>query len=65
MVDTSRNHIPVSPGRPRLSLDLRLLGELAALGWGYKRIAAEYSLRTGIYLSHMTVRDRLGQWRKP
>ena len=52
-------HMPVSPGRPRLSLDDGLLYELAALGWGFKRIAAEYSRLTGEYVSHMTVRDRL------
>jgi hypothetical protein len=41
-------------------LDLVLLQELAHLGWGFKRIAAEYSRRTGEYVSAMTVRDRLG-----
>lgn len=50
MADTSSNHLPVSPGRPRLSVDPVLLQELAGLGWGYKRIAAEYSRRTGVYL---------------
>lgn len=32
---------------------------MADLGWGFKRIAAEYSRRTGEYVSAMTVRDRL------
>jgi len=41
-------------------LDLGMLQELADLRWGFKRIAAEYSRRTGEYISHMTVRDRLG-----
>jgi hypothetical protein len=50
---------PVSPGRPRRSFDVDLLRELAALGWGTKRIAAEYIRRTGDYISHATVRDRL------
>ena len=59
MGESPRNQLPVSPGRPRLSLDLRLLQEIADLGWGYKRIAAEYSRQTGEYVSHMTVRDRL------
>jgi hypothetical protein len=53
------SHTPVSPGRPRAVLDEGLLRELQALGWGYKRVAAEYRSRTGEYVSHMTVRDRL------
>ena len=51
--------IPATPGRPKLVLNEELLWELAGLGWGAKRIAAEYILRTGDYISHMTVRDRL------
>ena len=53
------SRLPVSPGRPRVQLDLGMLQELADLRWGFKRIAAEYSRRTGEYISHMTVRDRL------
>ena len=52
---------PVSPGRPRAVLDEVLLWELAGLGWGAKRIAAEYTARTGQYVSHATVRDRLNK----
>ena len=55
----SIKHIPLSPGRPRLDLDEELLSELASLGWGSKRIAAEYLRRTGQYVSHETIRGRL------
>ena len=46
---------PVSPGRPRREL----LSELRAKGYGYKRIAGEYTKVTGEYISHTTVRERL------
>ena len=51
---------PVSPGRPRRELDVELLRELRAKGYGYKRIAGEYTALTGQYISHTTVRARLG-----
>ena len=51
---------PVSPGRPRRELDVELLRELRARGYGYKRTAAEYTRLTGEYISHTTVRARLG-----
>jgi len=38
---------PVSPGRPRRELDVELLRELRAKGYGYKRIAGEYIRVTG------------------
>ena len=38
--------------------------ELAGLGWGFKRIAGAYTARTGEYLSHATVRDRLASMRQ-
>ena len=50
---------PVSPGRPRRELDVELLRELRAKGYGYKRIAGEYTRVTGKYISHTTVRGRL------
>ena len=50
---------PVSPGRPRRELDVELLRELRAKGYGYKRIAGEYIKATGEYISHTTVRERL------
>ena len=50
---------PVSPGRPRRELDVGLLSELRAKGYGYKRIAGEYTKVTGEYISHTTVRERL------
>jgi hypothetical protein len=50
---------PVSPGRPRRELDVELLRELRAKGYGYKRIAGEYIRVTGEYFSHTTVRERL------
>ena len=46
---------PVSPSRPRRELDVMLLRELRAKGYGYKRTAAEYTE----YISHTTVRERL------
>ena len=52
-------HRPVSPGRPRREVDIGLLKELRARGYGYKRIAGEYTRETGEYISHTTVRDRL------
>ena len=55
---------PVSPGRPRRQLDEVLLMELAGRGWGFKRIAGEYTAMTGEYLSHATVRDRLANMRQ-
>ena len=51
---------PVSLGRPRRELDVELLRELRAKGYGYKRIAGEYTALTGQYISHTTVRARLG-----
>ena len=50
---------PVSPGRPRRELDVALLRELQERGYGYKRIAGEYTKGTGEYISHTTVRERL------
>ena len=50
---------PVSPGRPRRELDVGLLRELRAKGYGFKRVAAEYTKATGEYISHTTVRERL------
>ena len=50
---------PVSPGRPRRDLDVELLRMLRAKGYGYKRIAWEYTSVTGEYISHTTVRARL------
>ncbi len=50
---------PVSPGRPRLELDVELLRMLRAKGYGYKRIAGEYTRVTCEYISHTTVRERL------
>ena len=50
---------PVSPGRPRRELDVELLRELRAKGYGYKRIAGEYTKATGEHISHITVRERL------
>ena len=50
---------PVSPGRPRRELDVELLRELRAKGYGYKRIAGEYTRLTGEFVSHTTVRGRL------
>ena len=40
-------------------LDVVLLRELSAKGYGYKRIAGEYTKGTGEYISHTTVRERL------
>ena len=45
--------------RPRREVDVELLRELRAKGYGYKRIAGEYTRLTGEYISHTTVRDRL------
>ena len=50
---------PVSPGRPRRELDVELLRELRARGYGFKRIAGEYTRLIGEYISHPTVRERL------
>ena len=50
---------PVSPGRPRRVVDVELLRMLRAKGYGYKRIAGEYTKATGEYISHTTVRERL------
>ena len=49
----------VSLGRPRRELDVELLRMLRAKGYGYKRIAGEYTKVTGEYISHTTVRERL------
>jgi hypothetical protein len=51
--------LPVSPGRPRREVDVKLLRELRAKGYGYKRIAGEYTKATGEYIIHTTVRERL------
>lgn len=40
-------------------MDVDLLRELRARSYGYKRIAGVYSKKTGEYISHTTVRDRL------
>jgi hypothetical protein len=40
-------------------LDEELIVEISGLSYGLKRIASEYTRRTGEYVSHMTVRDRL------
>ena len=53
------SRVPVSPGRPRMQLDDSILLELKALGYGYKRIAGEYTRLTSQFVSHMTIRDRL------
>ena len=53
------NPRPVSPGRPRREVGVELLRELRAKGYGYKRIAGEYTRLTGEYISHTTVRDHL------
>ena len=50
---------PVSPSRPRRELDVELVSELQARGYGYKRIAGEYNRAIGEYISHTTVRERL------
>ena len=45
--------------RPRRELDVDLLRELRARGYGYKPIGGEYTEETGEYISHTTVRKRL------
>ena len=40
-------------------MDVELLRMLRAKGYGYKRIAGEYTKMTGEYISHTTVRERL------
>ena len=45
--------------RPRREVDVDLLRELRARGYGYKPIAGEYTKETGEYISHSTVRERL------
>jgi hypothetical protein len=50
---------PVSPGHPRREVDVELLRALGGRGYGYKRIAGEYTRVTGEYISHTTVRERL------
>ena len=50
---------PVSPGRPRREVDVELLRALRTMGYGFKRVAAEYMKATGEYISHTTVRGRL------
>jgi len=50
---------PGSPCRPRRELDVELLRELRDRGYGYKRIAGEYTRKTGEYISHATARERL------
>ena len=50
---------PVSLGRPRRGVNVELLRMLRAKGYGYKRIAGEYTKAAGEYISHTTVRERL------
>jgi hypothetical protein len=50
---------PVSPGRPRREVDVVLLRALRERGYGFKRIAGEYTKATGEYISHTNVRERL------
>jgi hypothetical protein len=50
---------PVPPGRPRREVDVELLRELREKGYGFKRIAGEYTKATGEYISHTNVRERL------
>ena len=50
---------PVSPGRPRREVDVELRRDLRTKGYGYKRIAGEYTKVAGNYISHTTVRERL------
>ncbi len=40
-------------------LDVVLLMDLSAKGYGFKRIAGEYTKGTGEYISHVTARARL------
>ena len=40
-------------------MDVELLRELRAKGYGYKRIAGEYTRVTGEYISHATAMGRL------
>ena len=46
-------------GRPRREVDAELIKELPSNGYGYKRIAGEYTKVTGEYISHTAVRERL------
>ena len=56
----SRAKTPPGVSRsPRRELDVELLRELRAKGYGFKRIAGEYTKATGEYISHTTVRERL------
>jgi len=48
-----------APGPARRELDVELLRMLRAKGYGYKRIAGEYTRATGEYINHTTVRERL------
>ena len=50
---------PVSPGRPRREVDVEMLRELRARGYGFKRVAAEYARVTVEYISHTIARERL------
>jgi len=59
MGEQGHSRVPVSPGRPRVQLEDSILLELKGQGYGYKRIASEYTRLTGQYVSHTTVRDRL------
>ncbi len=65
MASRGIGHKPVSPGRPRAVLDEVLILGLAAMGWGYKRVAAEYTRRPGQYVSHSAIRARLVKAGKP
>ena len=53
------NPRPVSPDHPRRKVDVELLRALRGRGYGYKRLAGEYTRATGEYISHTTVRERL------
>ena len=55
----TRKPMPKSPGRPRLQLDIALLLELRAEGYGFKKAARLYVERTGDYVSANTIRERL------
>ena len=54
-----RSHVRCPTGRPRREVDVGLLRELRAKGYGFKRVAGEYTEATGEYISHTTVRERL------
>ena len=51
-------NVPVQEGSRR-EIDVELLRELRAKGYGFKRVASAYTRETGEYISHTTVRARL------